>query len=52
MSTPQIKDSGTRAMKRATIAIAVFLLIVALLFLFGPDNFYPWAKAVHVIAVI
>ena len=52
MSEQQIGGSGTQALKRAAIAVAIFLVIVALLFLFGPDDFYPWAKAVHVIAVI
>jgi putative membrane protein len=45
-------NSGATAMKRAAIAIAVFLVLTALLFFFGPDDFYPWAKAIHVIAVI
>ena len=52
MSEQQIGCSGVQALKRAAIAVAIFLVIVALLFLFGPDDFYPWAKAVHVIAVI
>ena len=52
MSEQQIGDSGTQAMKRAAVAIAIFLVVVALLFLFGPDDFCPWAKAIHVIAVI
>ena len=45
-------QSGAGAMRRAAIAIAVFLVLAGLLFLFGPDDFYPWAKAIHVIAVI
>ena len=45
-------QSGVGAMRRAAIAIAVFLVLAGLLFLFGPDDFYPWAKAIHVIAVI
>jgi len=45
-------QSGTGAMRRAAIAIAAFLVLAGLLFLFGPDDFYPWAKAIHVIAVI
>lgn len=43
---------GAGAMRRAAIAIAVFLALAGLLFLLGPDDFYPWAKAIHVIAVI
>ncbi|OQM73987.1 protoporphyrinogen oxidase HemJ [Manganibacter manganicus] len=46
------QNSGAIAMKRAAIAIGVFLVLTALLFLFGTDSFYPWAKAIHVIAVI
>ena len=52
MSEPRITDSGAKALKRATVAIVVFLVLAALLFLFGPEDFYPWAKAIHVIAVI
>lgn len=52
MAAPATPDSGSQAMKRAGIAIVLFLVLTALLFLFGPDDFYPWAKAIHVIAVI
>jgi putative membrane protein len=52
MTTENSSNGGAQALKRATIAIAVFLGLAALLFLFGPDDFYPWAKAIHVIAVI
>jgi putative membrane protein len=52
MTQPKITDSGANALKRATIAIVVFLVLAALLFLLGPDDFYPWAKAIHIIAVI
>lgn len=44
--------SGAMAMRRAAIAIAIFILLTAALFYFDPDGFYPWAKAIHVIAVI
>ena len=47
-----VADSGAVALRRAAIAVAVFIALAALLFLFGPDDFYPWAKAIHVIAVI
>ena len=47
-----VTDSGAVALRRAAIAIAVFIALAALLFLFGPEDFYPWAKAIHVIAVI
>lgn len=46
------ENSGSHALKRAIVAVAVFVgLIVALFWLF-PDSLYPWAKAIHVIAVI
>ncbi|CAM5437080.1 protoporphyrinogen oxidase HemJ [Mesorhizobium sp. UC22_110] len=44
--------SGGQAMRRAAIAIVVFLVLAALLYLVAPEDFYPWAKAIHVIAVI
>ncbi len=37
---------------RAFVALAVFAVLTAALFLFGPDDLYLWAKAIHVIAVI
>ena len=37
---------------RAFVALAVFAILTALLFWLDPENFYLWAKAVHVIAVI
>jgi putative membrane protein len=52
MTQPQTAGSGANALKRAAIAIVVFLVLAALLFAFGPDDFYPWAKAIHIIAVI
>ncbi|WAX96004.1 protoporphyrinogen oxidase HemJ [Aminobacter sp. NyZ550] len=46
------QSSGTTAAKRAVIAIVVLVALTAALFLAAPDGFYPWAKAIHVIAVI
>lgn len=46
------RDSGAIALRRAAVAIAVFIALAALIFLFGPAEFYPWAKAIHVIAII
>jgi len=37
---------------RAFAALAVFALLTALLFRYGPEELYLWAKAIHVIAVI
>jgi len=45
-------SSNSTAMLRAIAALAVLVVIVAALFLFVPDDFYLWVKAVHVIAVI
>ena len=44
--------SGGQALRRAAIAIAIFLFLAALLYMVAPEDFYPWAKAIHVIAVI
>jgi putative membrane protein len=44
--------SGSSAMTRAAIAIAVFVVLALLVFWLDPDNLYFWVKAVHVIAVI
>jgi putative membrane protein len=45
-------QAGTSPVTRAFIALAVFVVLTALLFWFDPENFYLWAKAIHVIAVI
>ncbi len=37
---------------RAGIAIALLVVLTAALFWLDPENFYLWAKALHVIAVI
>ncbi len=37
---------------RAAVAIVVLVALTAGLFLFDPDNFFLWAKAFHIIAVI
>ena len=37
---------------RAAMAIAILIAITIFLFWLDPDNFYLWAKALHVIAVI
>jgi len=52
MSATENTGSGGQALRRAAIAIAIFLFLTALLYLLAPADFYPWAKAVHVIAVI
>jgi putative membrane protein len=45
-------SSGARAAKRAAVAVVVFAVLTAALFLWSPDNLYLWIKAAHVIAVI
>jgi putative membrane protein len=45
------KEAGRRSGLRAGIAIAVFLLAAAALYVFS-DDAYLWFKALHVIAVI
>lgn len=44
--------TGASAVKRAGVALTIFLALTVLLFLLDPAGFYPWAKAIHVIAVI
>jgi len=46
------QNSTGQAMKRMAIGIVILVVATALLFLVAPDGFYPWAKAIHVIAVI
>ena len=46
------KDSGAVALRRAAIAIAIFVGLTILLLAAAPDDLYLWIKAVHVIAVI
>ncbi|TPW28453.1 protoporphyrinogen oxidase HemJ [Martelella alba] len=44
--------AGKKAASRALTALLVFLFICLGLFVFDRENFYLWAKAIHVIAVI
>ncbi|MDI7863050.1 protoporphyrinogen oxidase HemJ [Rhizobiaceae bacterium n13] len=43
---------GARARMRAAIAFAVFVALVAGLYLLQPDSFDLWIKAFHIVAVI
>ena len=52
MNSAGPRQGGAQAMTRAIIAIAVLLALTALIFWLYPENFYLWAKAIHVIAVI
>ena len=53
MSSVGPRHGGAQAMTRAIdCASPCSLALTALLFWLYPDNFYPWVKAIHVIAVI
>lgn len=52
MSTSETRQSGRNAAKRATVAVAILVVLTALLLAVGPDELYLWIKAIHVIAVI
>ena len=45
-------NSTGQAMMRMSIGIVALVVLTALLFFFASDSFYPWAKVVHVLAVI
>ena len=45
-------NSTGQAMMRMTIGIGVLIVLTALLYFAAPDGFYPWAKAIHILAVI
>jgi protoporphyrinogen IX oxidase len=47
-----LKESGALALRRAAIALAIFVGLTILLLAAAPDDLYLWIKAVHVIAVI
>ena len=52
MSEMNDTNSTGQAMMRMTVSLAVLVALTALLFFVAPDSFYPWAKAIHVLAVI
>lgn len=45
-------NPGKRAAAKASTALAVFIALLAIPYFLAPDQFYLWAKAFHVIAVI
>src|SRR5690606_37642201 len=49
---PFESGGGGHAMKRALVSGVVFVVLIGLLFWLLPLSFYPWAKAIHIIAVI
>ncbi|CAG1012814.1 MAG: protoporphyrinogen oxidase HemJ [Rhizobiaceae bacterium] len=53
MSGPRGEASGGAiAMRRAAVAVVVFVVLAAALFWLDPADLYLWVKALHVIAVI
>ncbi len=46
------ENSGSHALKRAVVSVVIVVALIGLLFWLWPVSLYPWAKAVHVIAVI
>lgn len=47
-----MSESGRAALVRMLGWLAALALLTAALFLLAGEGFYPWAKAIHVIAVI
>lgn len=45
-------NSTSQAMIRMAVGVAALVVLTALLYFVAPDGFYPWAKAIHVLAVI
>lgn len=45
-------NSTSQAMIRMAVGIAALVALTGLLYFVAPDGFYPWAKAIHVLAVI
>ncbi|RWC23051.1 protoporphyrinogen oxidase HemJ [Mesorhizobium sp.] len=52
MTETKNTNSTGQAMMRMTIGIVVLAVLTAVLYFAAPDSFYPWAKAVHILAVI
>ncbi|RWC39921.1 protoporphyrinogen oxidase HemJ [Mesorhizobium sp.] len=52
MTETQNTNSTGQAMMRMTIGIVVLAVLTAVLYFAAPDSFYPWAKAIHILAVI
>ncbi|TPM35421.1 protoporphyrinogen oxidase HemJ [Mesorhizobium sp. B2-3-5] len=50
-STGNTNSTG-QAMMRMVVGIAALVVLTALLFFVAPESFYPWAKAIHILAVI
>jgi putative membrane protein len=50
--SPSASQAGKKAKARAFTALAIFLLVLGLIYAFRPDEFDLYVKAFHVIAVI
>jgi putative membrane protein len=48
----QTVASGGSPGIRTAVALAIFAVLVAVLFLLVPDDYYLWIEAIHIIAVI
>jgi putative membrane protein len=49
----EMNNIGTgQAMMRMALSLGLLVVLAALLYFVAPDDFYPWAKAIHVLAVI
>lgn len=51
-SRASVTNGAGQAMIRMISGIAVLLALTALLYFAAPGSFYPWAKAIHILAVI
>lgn len=45
-------NSTGQAMMRMMTGLGVLAVLTAVLYFAAPDSFYPWAKAIHILAVI
>ncbi|MEO2039822.1 MAG: protoporphyrinogen oxidase HemJ [Martelella sp.] len=45
-------NAGSKAAGRAMTALLLFLAVCLGIYIFDRDNFYLWAKAIHIMAVI
>ncbi|MFA6154930.1 protoporphyrinogen oxidase HemJ [Mesorhizobium sp.] len=52
MSEMKNTNGTGHAMMRMILSLGVLVVLAALLFFVAPDDFYPWAKAIHVLAII
>jgi putative membrane protein len=46
------ETNGRRAMRRAVVALVIFVLLLLTVLLWRPDDLFLWIKALHIIAII